>query len=195
MHSIPAPDNARWPRWTRCQSVAAPSSAEYWHIGETTIRLGSATPRSDKGWNRALMGLGTSSGVVLRPDAALLRIVEREAHDGRRQALLQPVQLADLDRRARARRGRRRAGPAPCSSCSIGRARGAGDLADPGAADEDRVALADGLVAGELEADQPRPAGAPCAGPVPPCRSSPRPSAATAKPMPASNGSVVLSNS
>ena len=27
-----------------CQSLAAPSSAEYWHIGDTTTRLGSVTP-------------------------------------------------------------------------------------------------------------------------------------------------------
>src|SRR5262245_59810953 len=28
-----------------CQSVAVPSSAEYWHIGDTMIRLGSVRPR------------------------------------------------------------------------------------------------------------------------------------------------------
>src|SRR3979490_2017881 len=30
----------------RCQSFMQPSSAEYWHIGETTMRLGSVTPPS-----------------------------------------------------------------------------------------------------------------------------------------------------
>ena len=35
----PAPPTARLPRWTRCQSSANPSTEEYWHMGETTIRL------------------------------------------------------------------------------------------------------------------------------------------------------------
>src|SRR5882672_3648731 len=30
----------------RCQSFMQPSSAEYWHIGETAMRLGSVTPPS-----------------------------------------------------------------------------------------------------------------------------------------------------
>src|SRR3954470_18772812 len=44
----PAPLYARWPRWMRCQSFIEPSSAEYWHIGEMTMRLGSVMPPS---WN------------------------------------------------------------------------------------------------------------------------------------------------
>src|SRR5881394_196454 len=43
---MPGPDSASWPRWMRCQSFIAPSSAEYWHIGETTMRLGSVMPPS-----------------------------------------------------------------------------------------------------------------------------------------------------
>jgi hypothetical protein len=35
----PAPERARLPRWMRCQSVAHPSSAEYWHMGAITMRL------------------------------------------------------------------------------------------------------------------------------------------------------------
>ena len=34
-----------------CQSVTWPSCAEYWHIGEMTMRLRSRTPRSSIGWN------------------------------------------------------------------------------------------------------------------------------------------------
>src|SRR5580700_11780410 len=34
-----APPTARLPRWTRCQSLAKPSVLEYWHMGETTMRL------------------------------------------------------------------------------------------------------------------------------------------------------------
>src|SRR5262249_9042420 len=38
-----------------CQSEATPSSALYWHIGETTIRLGSSRSASRIGVNRALV--------------------------------------------------------------------------------------------------------------------------------------------
>src|SRR5262245_40426595 len=44
--TMPGPDSASWPRWIRCQSVIEPSSAEYWHIGDTTMRFGSVTPPS-----------------------------------------------------------------------------------------------------------------------------------------------------
>jgi len=37
--SRPAPDCARLPRCMACQSLARPSSAEYWHIGAMTMRL------------------------------------------------------------------------------------------------------------------------------------------------------------
>ena len=47
-----APPTAREPRWTRCQSLASPSSEEYWHIGETKMRFGKVTPRSVSGSNR-----------------------------------------------------------------------------------------------------------------------------------------------
>jgi hypothetical protein len=39
--SIAAPESARWPRWMKCQSVADPSSALYWHIGAMMMRLAS----------------------------------------------------------------------------------------------------------------------------------------------------------
>src|SRR5436190_11312004 len=48
----PAPDISSWPQWTRCQSVAQPSTAEYWHIGDTTTRLGSVSSRNRSGSNR-----------------------------------------------------------------------------------------------------------------------------------------------
>ena len=48
----PAPPTARLPRWTRCQSSANPSTEEYWHIGETTMRLRSVTPRIMQGDSR-----------------------------------------------------------------------------------------------------------------------------------------------
>ena len=41
--AVPAPDMARLPRCAMCQSVALPSTAEYWHIGETMMRLASSS--------------------------------------------------------------------------------------------------------------------------------------------------------
>ena len=52
----PAPPTARLPRCTRCQSVGRPSRAEYWHIGETAMRLRSVTSRSRSGVKSALIG-------------------------------------------------------------------------------------------------------------------------------------------
>ena len=48
----PAPDCSSWPQCTVCQSVAQPSTAEYWHIGETTMRLARVRLRSLKGVKR-----------------------------------------------------------------------------------------------------------------------------------------------
>src|SRR3954469_9393358 len=62
MHSMPAPDNASVPRCTTCHSLALPSSEEYWHIGDTTTRLGRVTPRSVIGENSMLMGISESEG-------------------------------------------------------------------------------------------------------------------------------------
>jgi hypothetical protein len=39
----PAPPTAGAPRFTKCQSVATPSLDEYWHIGDTPMRLRSVT--------------------------------------------------------------------------------------------------------------------------------------------------------
>lgn len=51
----PAPPTARLPRWTRCQMPTKPSWQEYWHIGETKMRLRMATDRRVMGENRMLM--------------------------------------------------------------------------------------------------------------------------------------------
>ena len=40
--TMPAPDIASIIQCCRCQSVAEPSSAEYWHIGATAMRFGSS---------------------------------------------------------------------------------------------------------------------------------------------------------
>ena len=47
-----APPTARDPRCTKCQSFENPSTLEYWHIGETMIRLASVSERSGSGSKR-----------------------------------------------------------------------------------------------------------------------------------------------
>ena len=42
------------PRCVMCQSLPTPSSALYWHIGETTMRFGSVRSASFIGENKAL---------------------------------------------------------------------------------------------------------------------------------------------
>jgi hypothetical protein len=59
---------ARLPRCTRCQSLTVPSVAEYWHIGETTTRLGMVSPRKRMGANiggggRLLAGAASATSV------------------------------------------------------------------------------------------------------------------------------------
>ena len=61
----PAPPTARLPRCTRCQSSGVPSSAEYWHIGETTTRFGSTSSRRRNGVN-----IGGGGGAAGDVDAA-----------------------------------------------------------------------------------------------------------------------------
>src|ERR1700731_4355388 len=55
MVSNAAPESARWPRWMRCQSVMQPLTAEYWHIGAMTMRLGNSRVPTRSGVNSALM--------------------------------------------------------------------------------------------------------------------------------------------
>src|SRR5437879_2997389 len=56
MQNIAAPDSARLLMCVKCQSLASPLMAEYWHIGATMMRLASFGSRSLIGENRALMG-------------------------------------------------------------------------------------------------------------------------------------------
>src|SRR5690348_18490391 len=46
VNTSPAPPTARLPRCTRCQSVGTPPGEEYWHIGDTTMRLRNASAPS-----------------------------------------------------------------------------------------------------------------------------------------------------
>src|SRR5580693_7183914 len=58
-----APPTAREPRWTRCQSLAKPSVLEYWHIGETTMRLRSFRSRI---WSGSKTFIGESPWQIRR---------------------------------------------------------------------------------------------------------------------------------
>src|SRR5215467_2067645 len=57
-----APELASMPRWPRCQSLAEPSSALYWHMGETTMRFSSSRSASLIGENRAAVMDGGRRG-------------------------------------------------------------------------------------------------------------------------------------
>src|SRR5690349_16410283 len=55
MQNIAAPDSASELMWVKCQSVAEPSTAEYWHIGATMMRLLSFRSRRWIGEKSVLM--------------------------------------------------------------------------------------------------------------------------------------------
>nr|WP_211106792.1 hypothetical protein [Azospirillum sp. INR13] len=57
----PAPPAAKRPRFIRCQSVGKPSIPQYCHMGATTIRFFSVTPRMVYGVNSALWPKAFSS--------------------------------------------------------------------------------------------------------------------------------------
>ena len=52
MQKMPAPDSASELICVKCQSLASPSTEEYWHIGATMMRLASFRSRSWIGENR-----------------------------------------------------------------------------------------------------------------------------------------------
>ena len=58
----PNPPVARAPRCTRCQSSGTPSVAEYWHIGESQIRLRIVSDRSVIGSNSFDKGFSSGDG-------------------------------------------------------------------------------------------------------------------------------------
>src|SRR5205085_7098013 len=88
----------------KCQSVMEPSSATYWHIGETTMRFGSVTPPS---W------IGVKSFAVMAPfygtrskpashRAAVLGIggTEARGEDALLRRDLEAIDVGDEERRA-----------------------------------------------------------------------------------------------
>src|SRR3974390_3274928 len=72
----PAPPSDMLPRCIKCQSLAEPLLELYWHIGDTAMRLGRASPRRMIGENRTLAiaspFLSTDFGFVSAPEAAAL---------------------------------------------------------------------------------------------------------------------------
>src|SRR3954469_23335361 len=75
MNTMPAPPCANLPRWTRCQSVTWPSTAEYWHIGETTMRFLVLTPRKAISSNSmALAGLAEIGLAIERQRSLALEL-------------------------------------------------------------------------------------------------------------------------
>ena len=60
----PAPESASCPRWIMCQSVALPSSAEYWHIGAMTTRLGRSRSPMRSGVKSWLLMMGPGAPAV-----------------------------------------------------------------------------------------------------------------------------------
>jgi hypothetical protein len=108
---MPAPPTARAARWTKCQSPARPSSAEYWHIGDIIMRLGVCTDRRVSGRNRCGVGSRTSAGRIetTRPGPkgrVQVRNTNASPHDDGflRSGQLQPVE-GDFQCRAQAQNG------------------------------------------------------------------------------------------
>src|SRR4051812_45707319 len=99
VNTRPAPPMARVPRWTRCQSFANPSELEYWHMGETTIRLGRVRWRRVSGSKRCgitiivpdLLGFG-----LWALGSALKRV--RHLHEELPLGRVQAVELGELVR-------------------------------------------------------------------------------------------------
>src|SRR6185437_1750771 len=89
----PAPEFASMPRCVTCQSVATPSAALYWHIGEITMRLGTSSSARRMVENRALIRvahMASAGGQSSRAPSYRLRsccvnlwIMEPKAWSGR----------------------------------------------------------------------------------------------------------------
>ena len=99
----PAPPTARLPRWTRCHAFGRPSRAEYWHIGETAMRLRSVVSRSRRGVKRALIARcylpgrmeGTRGAFVEEKRLQALPVAGRFAHGHEARRLQPGLDLVD----------------------------------------------------------------------------------------------------
>src|SRR5262245_49940707 len=84
----PAPPIARLPMCTRCHSLGMPSSATYWHMGDTTTRLLRSMSRSLNGVNMGGRASCVVRGIASPPparttDQHFRRIVDRGPSDCR----------------------------------------------------------------------------------------------------------------
>src|SRR3954471_5224623 len=104
----PAPEHANCPRCMRCQSVMQPSRAEYWHMGETTMRFGRVMPPSSIGVKSS--GCGNRDSFLLERAPQLggefrgARLVAVQAHGVGRDGYALAAQAdhrAALDHRQR----------------------------------------------------------------------------------------------
>src|SRR5215475_6641317 len=98
VNTRPAPPRANAPRCTRCQSVGWPSTDEYWHIGDTQIRLRNVVPRKVSGANSRLTRPFNASAFERLPAAT-----SDVARDTPRPARARRARAWARARRARAR--------------------------------------------------------------------------------------------
>src|SRR5438270_14099417 len=94
----------------KCQSFMQPSSAEYWHIGETTMRFGSVTPpswmgvKSLGGGNRdSFFRKGLPERFGKRHGAGLVAVQAQRVGDDRHVLDAAACDIALLDHRQRLR--------------------------------------------------------------------------------------------
>ena len=85
----PAPPSDSEPRCCRCQSLALPSSALYWHIGETTMRLAKVNWLSAMGVNSGLGMSGSSPwlGATLSSPAPAPQRRRRRGRNSQKEGL------------------------------------------------------------------------------------------------------------
>ena len=108
MKTSDAPPTARLARCTSCQLFGIPSSEEYWHIGETTIRFRNVTERCVNGVKRA-------TGATTRPTGGLFpatvswlnvpgqRSIRRSSGGSEAELRVQPVHVPRVEDELRAR--------------------------------------------------------------------------------------------
>src|SRR5471030_2705684 len=93
-HSSAAPPRASCPRWIRCQSLALPSIAEYWHIGETMMRFESLSSRRLIGWNRALATENPFIDAIQRETAFMAQYSRQRAKKFSRRTIAHALRLS-----------------------------------------------------------------------------------------------------
>src|ERR1700761_7509103 len=100
MQNIAAPDRDRLLMWVKCQSLAEPSSAEYWHIGATMMRLASVRSRNLIGVKSVFMRGMSGDGKGWRQEnsdcCAIYQAPTRALRHARRAELFAAALLMDV---------------------------------------------------------------------------------------------------